>query len=307
MLQAELSTFDQPDTREACQEAIIAHTNTKQQIFSINVDQLINDGRYLLRILTSQNLDDSLSISSSSSSPCVRDSGYSGSTTNTNDLNCDFFGEANKIKDPIEQLRLTKQKIQHLWQQKKLKLEQCLQLRIFEQDCAQMIEWLNYNNKCVLMNYTDIGQSYANAYELLQKHEQFHKNCFSGAASIQHITGVANKLIASAHYASNLINLKTVKLDKEWQLFHSLLQNRQKILAASCMFHNKADQYLNKVADWRAQCSNNSSLSNNNNNNSNNGSQIAAANSVQEAEMLLKKHHELSDEISQIYAEVNNY
>lgn len=28
------------------------------------------------------------------------------------------------------------------------------------------------------MNYTDIGQSYASAYDLLQKHEQFHKNCF---------------------------------------------------------------------------------------------------------------------------------
>jgi hypothetical protein len=53
---------------------------------------------------------------------------------------------------------------------------------------------------------------------------------------------VANKLIASSHYASNLITLKATKLEKEWQLFHSVLQNRQKILSASCMFHNKADQ-----------------------------------------------------------------
>ncbi len=41
-----------------------------------------------------------------------------------------------------------------------------------------MMEWLNYNDKCVLLNYTDIGKSYADALELLQKHEQFHKNCF---------------------------------------------------------------------------------------------------------------------------------
>ena len=38
----------------------------------------------------------------------------------------------------MEQLRLSKQKIQSLWQQKKLKLEQCLQLRVFEQDCNQV-------------------------------------------------------------------------------------------------------------------------------------------------------------------------
>ena len=102
--------------------------------------------------------------------------------------------------------------------------------------------------------------------------------------------GVANKLLASAHYASNLIQLKTAKLEKEWQFFHVALQNRQKILTASCMFHAKADQYLSKVSEWKAECS--SSSSNN------------TMGSVLDAESSLKKHHELSDEISQIYAEV---
>lgn len=46
-------------------------------------------------------------------------------------------------------------------------------------------------------------------------------------------------------------------------------------------------KYLNKVSEWKLLCSSNQ-----------------MANSVQEAETLLKKHHELSDEISQIYAEV---
>lgn len=40
------------------------------------------------------------------------------------------------------------------------------------------MEWISYQNKCVLMNYTDIGQSYANAYELLEQHHQFQKNSF---------------------------------------------------------------------------------------------------------------------------------
>jgi kalirin len=236
-LQSELSTFDQPDTKEACQEAILTHTNTKQRIFGINIEQLLNEARFLLKMLISgsgangQEFNDIFG---------TRDSGYSGSECEK--FNYDYFNEANKIKEPMEQLKIAKQKVNNLWQQKKLKLEQCLQLRIFEQDCAQMMEWLNYNNRCILMNYTDIGQSYVTAFELLQKHEQFHKTCLSGAASVQHITNVANKLLASSHYASNLIQLKTSKLDKEWQLFHAALQSRQKILSASCMFHNKADQ-----------------------------------------------------------------
>ena len=47
---------------------------------------------------------------------------------------------------------------------------------------------------------------------------------------------------------------------------------------------------MSKVGDWKAECS---------------SSQVAS--SVQEAESLLKKHHELSDDISQIYAEVMFY
>jgi hypothetical protein len=49
---------------------------------------------------------------------------------------------------------------------------------IFIVQIFKMMDWLSYNNKSVLMNYTDIGHSYASAYDLLQKHEQFHKNCF---------------------------------------------------------------------------------------------------------------------------------
>jgi hypothetical protein len=41
-----------------------------------------------------------------------------------------------------------------------------------------MLEWLNYNNGCILSNYTDIGQNYNNSIELLNKHEIFHKSCF---------------------------------------------------------------------------------------------------------------------------------
>jgi kalirin len=131
-LQHELSAFEQPENKEACQESITAHLSTKQRIFGINIDQIINEGRLLLRMLVGNDSNEILLAPGG-----TRDSGYSGSESEK--FNCDYFNEASKIKEPIEQLRAAKQKIQNLWQQKKLKLEQCLQLRIFEQDCAQVI------------------------------------------------------------------------------------------------------------------------------------------------------------------------
>lgn len=250
-LQIELSIFEQAENKELCQEAIQIHTNLKQKIFSISIEPLVCEGRNLLKILcgnTNNDLNEqhnhhqqqhSLNIAG------ARDSGYSGSSNESNEkFNYDYFNEANKIKEPMEQLRISKQKLQSLWQQKKVKLEQCLQLRIFEQDCNQMLDWLNYNNNCILNSYTDIGYSYTSAIELLNKHEQFHKNCFNGVANIQHINVIANKLISNQHYASTQIQIKLNQLDKEWQLFHSIIKNRQKILSASCMFHQKADQVI---------------------------------------------------------------
>jgi hypothetical protein len=77
------------------------------------------------------------------------------------------------------------------------------------------------------------------------------------------------------------------------------------------MFHQKADQvswknlnqlkwvsfsfifffkYLSKFGEWKTLCDCNQ-----------------LPNSVQESESCLKKHHELSDDISQIYSEVNYF
>jgi hypothetical protein len=193
-LQMELSSFDQPDTKEACQEAILNHASTKQRVFNMNIDQLTNEARYLLKMLIGpENHNIDLLIAPGG----TRDSGYSGEPDR---LSGDHFNEANKIREPMEQLRVARQKIQNLWGQKKMKLEQCLQLRNFEQDCCQMMEWLNYNNKCVLMNYTDIGQSYAGALDLLQKHEQFHKNCFVGFLWVSGFSTTLYRFITHYNY-----------------------------------------------------------------------------------------------------------
>ena len=137
VLQNELCTFEQPDTKEACQEAIIAHSNTKQRVFGITIEQLINEARNLLKSLIGIETNDLISGIGN------RDSGYSGSESEK--FNCDYFSEAGKIKEPMEQLRISKQKVQNLWQQKKLKLEQCLQLRVFEQDCNQVKSMFELN------------------------------------------------------------------------------------------------------------------------------------------------------------------
>ena len=140
LIQNELNQFEQAESRESCQDSIQNHLNLKQKIYSITIDPILNEGRNLLKSLIGDEQQQHSLIQTAG----TRDSGYSGSsnestsTCSNEKYNFDYFNEANKIKEPMEYLRASKQKLQSLWQQKKIKLEQCLQLRIFEQECNQV-------------------------------------------------------------------------------------------------------------------------------------------------------------------------
>jgi hypothetical protein len=138
LLHSELNIFEQPDTKDQCQEELHAHTNLKQTLFSMSIEPVVNEGRELLKVLNGAN---GMGLDNQQFMPGTRDSGYSGSIneiTGIEKFHFDYFNEAIKIKEPIEQLRVAKQKLQNAWQQKKVKLEQCLQLRMFEQDFNQV-------------------------------------------------------------------------------------------------------------------------------------------------------------------------
>jgi len=45
------------------------------------------------------------------------------------------------IMQMVEQIHLAKDQILQLWNEKKIKLDQCYQLRHFEQDCRKVRQW----------------------------------------------------------------------------------------------------------------------------------------------------------------------
>jgi hypothetical protein len=68
------------------------------------------------------------------------DSGYSGRESSSSNMACnpDMQGCIPQIMQLLDQVHSGQQQLLQLWQIKKVKLEQCLQLRIFEQDCEKV-------------------------------------------------------------------------------------------------------------------------------------------------------------------------
>lgn len=68
------------------------------------------------------------------------DSGYSGrdSEASSTVSNPDLQAAVPQILHNLEAIRTSKNHLLQLWHHKKLKLDQCLTLRLFEQDCERV-------------------------------------------------------------------------------------------------------------------------------------------------------------------------
>ena len=68
------------------------------------------------------------------------DSGYSGRDSSASNMTCnpDMQSCIPQIMQLLDQVHSGQQQLLQLWQIKKAKLDQCLQLRLFEQECEKV-------------------------------------------------------------------------------------------------------------------------------------------------------------------------
>ncbi|CAB4064111.1 unnamed protein product [Lepeophtheirus salmonis] len=182
------------------------------KIIKIPVDTLDNIGQRLFHRLSSCEGGSSY------------DSGYSGRDSSASNMACnpDMQACIPQIMQLLDQVHSGQQQLLQLWQIKKVKLDQCVQLRLFEQDCEKMFDWIHHNREAFLSNYVEIGHSYSLAKKIQNDHDQF--------------TIAANNVFVDV----------TTRLDKTWKEFAEGLDERTTVLTLSVLFHQKAEQYTSK-------------------------------------------------------------
>lgn len=118
-----------------------------------------------------------ISVNGGSESGSIESGATGGSESEGRDI-------ANLVIQHLDSINASRQHLLQLWHVKKVKLEQCFQLRLFEQDCEKMFEWICHNREIFLANYVEIGRSYQLGtyliiYQILIKVEKnffFQKN-----------------------------------------------------------------------------------------------------------------------------------
>ncbi|XP_035019042.1 triple functional domain protein isoform X1 [Hippoglossus stenolepis] len=251
-LQDTLSSRDLPRDLEGARRLMEDHAGLKKRATKASVEELDAQGRRLLQRLQLQPAGGGGGSESGYGNRAV------GASGDSNDHHHGFQADAHnlvaKVTGLLDKLHGTRQNLQQLWHMRKLKLDQCFQLRLFEQDAEKMFDWIMHNKGLFLTSYTEIGGNHQHAVELQTQHNHFAMNCMNVYVNINRIMSVGNRLLESGHYASQQIQQISGQLEQEWKAFAAALDERSTLLEMSASFHQKADQYMSKVEPWCKAC-----------------------------------------------------
>ncbi|XP_013864658.1 triple functional domain protein [Austrofundulus limnaeus] len=282
-MQETVSRKDFPKDLEGARRMIEEHAALKKKIIKAPIEELDTEGQRLL-----QRIQSSESFSNRNSSSSGGGGGGSSSSSSGGICNADTQGLVPRITQLLDKLHSTRQRLHQTWHVRKLQLDQCFQLRLFEQDAEKMFDWIMHNKGLFLASYTEIGNNHPHAVELQTQHNHFAMNCMNVYVNINRIVSVGSRLLESGHYASQQIKQISGQLEQEWKAFAAALDERSTLLEMSASFHQKCDQYMSNVDSWCKACG-----------------EVDLPSELQDLEDAIHHHQGLYEHITTAYSEVS--
>ncbi|XP_028324438.1 kalirin RhoGEF kinase b isoform X2 [Gouania willdenowi] len=273
-LQSGLSrTPDAQDVDEA-RKVLDEHGRLRNTIATAPVDALEREGRSLLQRMRL--------------GPAQGDAPNEGGGGSWLSGGADFQSVAPKVSSLLERLQATRTHVLQSWNERKLQLDQTLQLHLFEQDAAKMSEWIAHSRELFVQSLSDVGQNHQHAVDLQNQHQHFTANCMNGSVNVDSVVTVATRLAEAGHYGAERITKVSSRLQEDWKSLTTALEERSNTLAMASGFHQGAEQFLLRVEGWIQTCADG-----------------PLPTATAELEAANKKHQELNEEISANYTQVS--
>ena len=129
-MREDLNANDFADDTCRAKQAVDAHMEMRRRVVKVPVDNMDSVGQRLLH---------RLAASAEGAAGQLAGAPSADSVTTNMAYNPDLQTAIPQIMHYLDQMHSGQQHLLHLWQIKKTKLEQCLQLRVFEQDCEKVM------------------------------------------------------------------------------------------------------------------------------------------------------------------------
>uniref|UniRef100_A0A8C4YSK9 Spectrin alpha chain, non-erythrocytic 1 n=1 Tax=Gopherus evgoodei TaxID=1825980 RepID=A0A8C4YSK9_9SAUR len=135
-----------------------------------------------------------------------------------------------EIKEKLDILDQERADLEKAWVQRRMMLDQCLELQLFHRDCEQAENWMAARE--AFLNTEDRGDSLDSVEALIKKHEDFDKAINVQEEKIAALQSFADQLISADHYAKGVIsNRRNEVLDRlVWRrLKAQMIEKRSKL------------------------------------------------------------------------------
>uniref|UniRef100_A0A670I6G8 MCF.2 cell line derived transforming sequence-like 2 n=1 Tax=Podarcis muralis TaxID=64176 RepID=A0A670I6G8_PODMU len=163
----------------------------------------------------------------------------------TSKLSPDELENVATVERLLAQLDETERAFDQFWSKHHLKLEQCLQLRHFEQDFREVKLALD-NLMEVQAGLTDIGDSVSRVENILKERKQLEERGQEPLEKAQSLALHGDQLIQNNHYAIDSIRPKCVELRRICDDFANETKKKYDILGKSLELHKQLD----KASQW---------------------------------------------------------
>ncbi|KAM8904892.1 kalirin-like isoform 3-T3 [Spinachia spinachia] len=277
-LEAGLNRIPEPQDVDEARKLLEEHSRLRNTIATAPVDSLEREGRSLLQRMR-------LGPSHGDAST---EGGGGGSNGSWLSGGADFQSVAPKVSSLLDRLGGARGHLLQSWSDRKLHLDQVLQLHLFEQDATKMSDWIAHSQDLFLQTLAEVGQNHQHALDLQTQHQHFTANCMNGSVNVDSVVTVATRLAEAGHHGAERIGGVSLRLQDDWRALTAALEERSDTLAMATSFHQGAEQFLLRVEGWVQVCS-----------------EGALPSATTELEAAMKKHQELNDEISANYTQVS--
>ncbi|GAA6101357.1 triple functional domain protein-like isoform X1 [Tachysurus ichikawai] len=143
----------------------------------------------------------------------------------------------NHVLDIIHEVLHHQRQLENIWQHRKLRLHQRLQLCVFQQDVQQVLDWIENHGEAFLSKHTGVGKSLHRARALQKRHEDFEEVAQNTYTNADKLLEAAEQLAQTGECDPEEIYQAAHQLQDRIQDFVRRVEQRKVLLDMSVAFH----------------------------------------------------------------------
>lgn len=136
--------------------------------------------------------------------------------------------ESDSIRSKLFEMQDARNSLESSWKSRQEKLDQCLELQLFNRDCETAEQWMKSRENALK---DDNGQNGSESVDAaIKRHEDFDRAINAQEEKISNLQTFANTLITNNHYDSANVTSRIAVVLERWQkLRQALLEYRSKL------------------------------------------------------------------------------